>query len=193
MIGFLRGTLLEQEASYLIVEVNGIGYEIQIPLNNFATLPPLGQEISLYIHFIAREDGQFLYGFINKNSRSLFRALIKVNGVGPKMALTILSAMEPDVFARNILLNDTAALEHISGIGSKTAKRLLIEMRDKVIEWGDTGAMSVIKSGTVMDDAVSALIALGYKAYEAKKAVLKHKDKDLPSEDLVRLALKEIK
>jgi Holliday junction DNA helicase RuvA len=135
MIGFLRGILLEKEAPNLTIEVSGVGYEVQIPINSFYRVPQIGKEISLHIHFVVREDGQFLYGFIDKEERSLFRALIKVNGVGPKMALAILSAMEPNVFVRHVLNNDPDALEHIPGVGAKTARRLIIEMRDKVTAW----------------------------------------------------------
>lgn len=192
MIGFLRGVLLEKEEPNLTIEVNGIGYEVQIPLNSFYRVPQIGKEISLHIHFVVREDGQFLYGFIDKEERSLFRALIKVNGVGPKMALAILSAMEPNVFVRHVLNNDPDALEHIPGVGAKTARRLIIEMRDKVNEWKNINVAIDTKAGAAVNDALSALIALGYKPHEARRALVKHQDKELPSEELVRLALKEI-
>lgn len=193
MIGFLRGILLEKEMPNITVEVNGIGYELQIPINIFGNLPPVGKELHLYTHFVVREDGQFLYGFADKEQRSLFRSLIKVNGVGPKMALAILSAMEPGVFVRYILNNDTNALEHIPGVGAKTAKRLLVEMRDKVTEWNNINMVPGCKTDGIVSDAVSALVALGYKPHEARRAVMKYEDKGLPSEELVRLALKEIK
>lgn len=123
MIGLLRGVLLEKELPNLLVEVNGVGYEVQMPVSGFAHLPVIGKEISLYIHSLVREDGEFLYGFIHKEQRSLFRALIKISNIGPKIALAILSAMEPGTFARHLVNNDTAVLEHIPGIGAKTAKR----------------------------------------------------------------------
>lgn len=191
MIGFLRGILLEKEAPNLTLEVNGVGYEVQIPVNSFYRVPQIGKEISLHIHFVVREDGQFLYGFIDKEERMLFRSLIKVNGVGPKMALAILSAMEPNIFVRHVLNNDPDALEHIPGVGAKTARRLIIEMRDKVTEWKNINVTMDTKAGAV-NDALSALIALGYKPHEARRALMKHQDKELPSEELVRLALKEI-
>ncbi|MEI8054547.1 MAG: Holliday junction branch migration protein RuvA [bacterium] len=187
MIGFLRGVLLEKDAPNLTIEVNGVGYEVQIPINGFYRLPQINQELSLHIHFVVREDGQFLYGFIDKEQRTLFRSLIKVNGVGPKMALAILSAMEPDVFVRHVLNNDPDALEHIPGVGAKTARRLIVEMKDKV-----NSTFTNIKSNTAVSDAISALVALGYKPHEARRALMKHEDKALPSEELVRLALKEI-
>jgi len=192
MIGFLRGILLEKEAPNLTIEVSGVGYEVQIPINSFYRVPQIGKEISLHIHFVVREDGQFLYGFIDKEERSLFRALIKVNGVGPKMALAILSAMEPNVFVRHVLNNDPDALEHIPGVGAKTARRLIIEMRDKVTAWKNINTVVDTKAGAAVNDALSALIALGYKPHEARRALMKHQDKELPSEELVRLALKEI-
>lgn len=192
MIGFLRGILLEKEAPNLTIEVSGVGYEVQIPINSFYRVPQIGKEISLHTHFVVREDGQFLYGFIDKEERSLFRSLIKVNGVGPKMALAILSAMEPTVFVRHVLNNDPDALEHIPGVGAKTARRLIIEMRDKVSEWKNINVAIDTKAGAAVNDALSALIALGYKPHEARRVLLKHQDKELPSEELVRLALKEI-
>lgn len=189
MIGFLRGILLEKESPNLTLEVGGIGYEVQIPVNSFYRLPQINQELSLYIHFIVRDDGQFLYGFIDKEQRVLFRSLIKVNGVGPKMALAILSAMEPDVFVRHVLNNDPDALEHIPGVGAKTARRLIVEMKDKI---NNTITTTDTKLDIAINDAVSALIALGYKQHEARRALMKHEDKKLSSEELVRLALKEI-
>lgn len=192
MIGFLRGILLEKEAPNLTIEVNGVGYEVQIPVNSFYRLPQINQELSLHIHFVVREDGQFLYGFIDKEQRTLFRSLIKVNGVGPKMALAILSAMEPDIFVHHVLNNSPEALEHIPGVGAKTARRLIVEMKDKVSEWKSDSTFVDIKAGVAITDAISALVALGYKPHEARKALMKHKDKELPSEELVRLALKEI-
>jgi Holliday junction DNA helicase RuvA len=192
MIGFLRGILLEKEPSNLTLEVNGIGYEVQIPTNSFYRLPQVNQELSLHIHFVVREDGQFLYGFVDKEQRTLFRSLIKVNGVGPKMALAILSSMEPDIFIRHVLNNDPNALEHIPGIGAKTARRLIIEMKDKVSEWKNTSTLVNVKLGAAINDAISALVALGYKPHEARRALMKHKEKELSSEELVRLALKEI-
>jgi Holliday junction DNA helicase RuvA len=190
MIGFLRGILLEKEDSNLIIEVNGVGYEIQIALSNLITLLPIGKELSLYIHSVSREDGEFLYGFTDKEQRSLFRSLIKVNNIGPKIALAILSAMEPKIFAKYIYDNNIDALKNIPGIGAKTAKRLMIEMRDKIdnsnISFNNTSIDSPI--GT----AINALVALGYKPYEARQALNNLKNLDLSSEELIRQALKKI-
>ncbi len=193
MIGFLHGILLEKDAPNLMVEVSGIGYEIQMAMSGFVHLPSLGKEVALYIHLATREDGDFLYGFINKEQRALFRSLIKISGVGPKIALAILSAMEPNVFARYLANNDAAALEHIPGIGAKTAKRLVMEMKDKVADWEKAGMNIDVAAGSSISDALGALVALGYKPHEARHALSELQDRDLSSEELVRLALKKIK
>ena len=193
MIGFLRGILLEKEAPNLTLEINGIGYEVQMSMNNFDHLPAIGKEISLYIHMVKREDGEFLFGFTNKEQRSLFRSLIKISNIGPKIALAILSAMTPNVFAKHLSNNDVEALERIPGIGTKTAKRLIIEMKDKIIDWESSGINIDSNIDAAMRDAVSALISLGYKQHEAFCALVCHKDKLLSSEELVKLALKKIK
>src|SRR3989304_15476 len=193
MIGFLRGILLEKEAPNLTLEINGIGYEVQMSMNNFDHLPAIGKEISLYIHMVKREDGEFLFGFTNKEQRSLFRSLIKISNIGPKIALAILCAAPPNVFAKHLSNNDVEALERIPGIGTKTAKRLIIEMKDKIIDWESSGINIDSNIDAAMRDAVSALISLGYKQHEAFCALACHKDKLLSSEELVKLALKKIK
>lgn len=193
MIGFLRGFLLEKDAPNLLIDVGGVGYEIQMAMSGFSYLPPIGKEVALYIHLATREDGDFLYGFINKEQRTLFRGLIKISGIGPKIALAILSAMEPNVFARHLINNDAAALEHIPGIGAKTAKRLIIEMKDKITEWESAGMNIDSSASSPVRDALGALVALGYKPHEARHALGELQDQDLSSEELVRLALKKIK
>lgn len=189
MIGFLRGVVLEKELPNLMLDVGGIGYEIQMPLNSFSQLPVIGQELSLYIHCSKREDGDFLYGFINREQKFLFRALIKISNIGPKIALAILSAMDPNIFAEHLANNNVAALESIPGIGAKTAKRLLIELKDKIAEFGSSQSNAHSSVAT----AISALITLGYKPGEARQALDRLKDKNLSSEELIRLALKEIR
>lgn len=193
MIGFIRGILLEKDAPNLMIEVGGIGYEIQMATSSFTHLPAVGKETALYIHLATRDDGEFLYGFINKEQRSLFRSLIKISNIGPKIALAILSAMEPSVFAHHLANNDTSALENIPGIGAKTAKRLLIELRDKISEWETLGIDTNFSASTPIHDAINALVSLGYKPHEARHALSNLKDKNLSSEELVRLALKKIK
>ncbi len=193
MIGFLRGILLEKDAPNLLIEVGGVGYEVQMAMSSFAHLPPMGKEVALYIHLVTREDGDSLYGFTHKEQRTMFRGLIKISGVGPKIALAILSTMEPQVFARHLMNNDAAALEHIPGIGGKTAKRLIIEMKDKIVEWEGGGMGVETITTSPMGDAIGALVALGYKPHEARQALSSLPNQDLSSEELVRLALKKIR
>lgn len=190
MIGFLRGILLDKELSRLLIEVNGIGYEVQFPPSYFANLPAPGKELSLYIHMASREDGEYLYGFINKPQRSLFRSLIKISGVGPRIALAILSAMEPRTFAVYLANGDAQALERIPGIGAKTARRLIVEMKDRLDEWNDLEMTTILP--TASRDAVGALISLGYKPHEAQKAIAEYEDKSMSREELIRLALKKM-
>ncbi len=187
MIGRLRGILLEKQAPNLVVEAAGVGYELQAPMSTFYQLPDLGKEVTLYTHLVVREDAQLLYAFMHKKERSLFRALIKISGVGPKLALTILSGVEPDTFVQCVMDNDIRTLVHLPGIGRKTAERLLLEMKNRLKDW-ETESITTCDS----KDAVSALLALGYKPQEANRAIAKYKDKNLSSEELIKLALQEI-
>ena len=187
MIGRLRGILLEKQAPNLVVEAAGVGYELQAPMSTFYQLPDLGTEVTLYTHLVVREDAQLLYAFMRKKDRSLFRTLIKISGVGPKLALTILSGVEPDIFVQCIMDNDLRTLVNLPGIGSKTAERLLVEMKNRLKDWETE---SIINSGS--KDAISALLALGYKPQEANRAIAQYKDKNLASEELIRLALQEM-
>jgi Holliday junction DNA helicase RuvA len=195
MIGRLRGILIEKQAPTLIVEVGGVGYELQAPMTTFYKLPDIGQEITLHTHFVVRADVQLLYGFIGKEERDLFRTLIKSSGVGPKLALTILSGVEPDTFVQCIMDDDISTLVKLPGIGKKTAERLLVEMRGRLQDWGIDrcgGVIAVANEGnTAVKDAISALIALGYKLQDVNRAIAKHKDKGLSSEELIRLVLKD--
>ncbi len=200
MIGRLRGRLLEKKAPELLLDVQGVGYEVNAPMTTFYVLPEVGNEVVLHIHFVVREDAQLLYGFASEAERTLFRHLIKVNGVGPKLGLTILSGISSDDFVHCVQEEDSATLVRLPGIGKKTAERLIIEMRDRLKDWGQTAATS---SGLVgqeaqsvkpvkkspVSDAVSALIALGYKPQEASRMVRNIETRDLPSEDIIRLAL----
>lgn len=199
MIGLLRGIIREKQPPQLTLDVNGIGYEIDAPMGTFYHLPEVGKEVTLYTHFIAREDGQYLFGFYSKEERSLFRTLLKVNGVGPRLALTILSSIEPNDFVRAVMNNDTESLVRLPGVGKKTAERLIIEMRDKVSAWTPAAMPPELfaenKTGTrnqISSDAISALISLGYKPQEASKAVSKVDDGKLTSEEIIRNALKEM-
>lgn len=196
MITQITGILIEKKAPLLTVDVNGIGYEIHAPMSTFYQLPELDNKITLLTHFVVREDAQLLFGFSSEQERRLFRALIKVNGVGPKLALTILSGIETEVFIASIHAQDDQRLTHIPGIGKKTAERLIIEMRDALSQWHVQTApitqTETIEPNQVIQDAISALTALGYKAAEAKNAVSKVHEPHHSNEQLIRLALQQM-
>jgi holliday junction DNA helicase RuvA len=201
MIGQLRGMILEKQPPQLLLEINNVGYEIDAPMSTFYHLPDVGQPVVLYTHFVVREDAHHLYGFYSREERTLFRTLLKVNGVGPRLALTILSGIETNEFVHSIVNNDTANLVRLPGVGKKTAERLIIEMRDKFSHWQQTHPFELNKlNGTLpqstpqkqtFQDAVSALIALGYKPQEASRAVSRIEDKNLSSEEIIRRALRD--
>lgn len=198
MIGRIRGTLVEKQSPELLIDVNGIGYEVQAPMTTIYQLPELGQVVTLHTHLVVREDAQLLYGFSDKQQRALFRALIKVSGVGPKLALAILSGIEAESFVRSIHDGDTATLVRIPGIGKKTAERLVVEMKDRLKEWqvdSDLPLMAAANPSPMGQDqwiqeAEGALIALGYKPTEAAKAISAIKEPVSSAEDLIRFALK---
>ncbi|HEY3699200.1 MAG TPA: Holliday junction branch migration protein RuvA [Spongiibacteraceae bacterium] len=198
MIGRIRGKLLEKQAPELLVDVNGVGYEIQAPMTTIYQLPALGESVELFTHLIVREDAHLLYGFASQRDRALFRALIKVNGVGPKLALTILSGMDVADFVRCVRDGDTVGLVRLPGVGKKTAERLLIEMRDRLRDWHADGvavsegaAQLPARGGDRLLEAESALISLGYKPQEATKMIAAVKGSDAAtSEELIRAALK---
>lgn len=201
MIGQLRGTLLEKLPPQLVLDVNGVGYEVDAPMSTFYQLPEAGEPLTLFTHYVVREDAHLLYGFFTRDERALFRTLLKVNGVGPRMALTILSNMSPEEFARLVLNNDTASLVRMPGVGKKTAERLVIEMRDKLDDWQQAPALNVVAKGApverlsrhhVLQDATAALVSLGYKAAEASRSVAKCDDGSMSSENLIRRALQEM-
>jgi Holliday junction DNA helicase RuvA len=197
VIGRLRGKLIEKHAPHLLIDVGGVGYEVEAPMTTIYKLPELHEEVTLYTHLHVREDAQLLFAFGEERDRQLFRTLIKVNGVGAKMALTILSGMEADEFAQCIADGDAARLTRLPGVGKKTAERLIIEMRDRLKDWQSSqksGPGSVDRSIKMnvepSDEAVSALISLGYKPQEASKYVLAVVADDMSSEDIIREALK---
>ena len=199
MIGKIRGIILEKQPPQLVVDVHGIGYEIDAPMSTFYQLPDVGKEVNLFTHYVVREDAHLLFGFYTHDERHLFRTLLKVNGVGPRLALTILSSASPEEFVRCVLHNDTASLVRLPGIGKKTAERLVIEMRDKLSGWGHSqtaeGATLIRQEGPrhqVLQDAISALVALGYKQPEANRYVTKTDDGNASSEELIRRALREM-
>ena len=199
MIGRIHGVLLEKQAPSLLVDIQGLGYEVQVPMSTVYQLPAIGELVTLHTHFVVREDAQLLYGFAQLRERALFRALIKVNGVGPKLALTILSGIESDDFVRCVRDNDTATLVRLPGVGKKTAERLLVEMSDRLKDWQVDGdnelplMAAAASNKDIISEAESALIALGYKPQEASKAVSAANDGSAQnSETLIRQALKNM-
>lgn len=200
MIGRISGILLEKQAPQLLIDVQGIGYEVQVSLNTFFNLPELNQPLSLHTHLVVREDAQLLYGFGEDSERQLFRELIKISGVGPKLALAILSGMSAQEFVSCVRNNDSATLVRLPGVGKKTAERLLIEMRDRLDNWSGTsdagGAIPQQMTGKAnILEAEHALISLGYKPQEATRMVGAHlvTGENTPhSEELIRLALKSV-
>lgn len=188
MIGFLRGKLLRKQPPILVLDVHGVGYEVEAPMSTFYDLPEAGSEIVLHTHLVVREDAHILFGFATEAERRLFRALIRVNGVGPRLALTILSGISADAFARCVRDNDSAALTRLPGIGKKTAERLVVEMRDRLDKIDDaTGAG--VNADDPREEALSALVSLGYKPPEALRMLQAIRETDLSSEELIRRAL----
>jgi Holliday junction DNA helicase RuvA len=192
MIGRLKGIVIDKQAPDLLLDVNGMGYELLLPLNTFFDIPEVGETITLHTHFVVREDAQQLYGFSQLEERALFRHLIKVNGVGPKMALAILSGMSTDQFVRCVRSDDLAALVKVPGVGKKTAERLLIEMRDKLDNMAEgTEENLPTASKDINAEAESALTALGYRPQDAAKMVNRVAgDNVTTAEQLIRAALK---
>jgi Holliday junction DNA helicase RuvA len=194
VIGLLRGRLLAKQPPSLLLDVQGVGYEIDAPMTTFYELPDVGTEITLYTHLAVREDAHTLYGFLKLSDRDLFRMLLKVNGVGARLALAILSGMETPRFIRCVQEGDSAALVRLPGIGKKTAERLVIELRDR-LESGPggvsaaTGAASAAAAASPVEDAVSALVGLGYRPQEASRMVRAIDTAGLSSEEIIRRSL----
>lgn len=190
MIGSLRGILASKSPPQLLVEVGGVGYEIEAPMSTFYVLPAVGQELRLLTHLVVREDAHVLYGFATEDERRLFRSLLKVTGVGPKMALSILSGVSVDAFATCVSSNDVASLTRIPGVGRKTAERLVIELRDRVTTPGAVPGMPAeLAGGGAEGEAFAALVALGYKPAEASRLVKLGSGAGLATEELIRRAL----
>lgn len=195
MISRIEGLLISKKPPILEINVHGLVYEVLAPMGTFYHLQETGVQIMLYTHFVVREDAQQLYGFATTTERDLFRALIKVNGVGPKLALTILSGMSAEQFLECITMEDAAQLTRIPGIGKKTAQRLLIDIKDRLKDM-DTQGISLdatqmhSANPSPQADALAALTALGYKPTEAKKALTAVKADDADSEQLIKDALK---
>ncbi|MFQ1012398.1 Holliday junction branch migration protein RuvA [Gilliamella apicola] len=199
MIGRLRGTIIEKQPPKVLIEVGGVGYEVFMPMTCFYELPDNGQEVIVLTHFVVREDAQILYGFNQEQERELFRELIKVNGVGPKLALAILSGMSAQQFISAVEQGEIKTLVKLPGVGTKTAERLIVEMKDRLKRFAEQlspistviEARSVKKSSNQIEsEAVSALIALGYKPQEASRIINKVILPDMDCETLIREALK---
>ena len=195
MIGRLTGIIIEKQPPELVLDVNGVGYEVSAPMSTFVNLPSLNEKVSLYTHLVVREDAQLLYGFATTRERLLFRSLLKVNGVGAKLALTILSGSDVDSFARSVQEGDAASLTRLPGVGKKTADRLIIEMRDRLKEVGSAMGLdeqittNMPSSSGARKEALEALIALGYKAAEADRMIRSFDAHDMTTEQIIRQAL----
>ncbi len=194
MIGRLHGTLLHKSAPTLLVDVAGVGYEIEAPMSTFYDLPAVGQAVTLYTHLVVREDAHLLYGFSREPQRRLFRNLLKVNGVGPRVALALLSGLSDQEFLRCLASEDVARLTQVPGIGRKTAERLIVELRDKLAQEGGppAGEATLEVRLDPMGAALQALQALGYKPNEALRAVRGVAAEGLSSEEIIRLALRNM-
>ena len=195
MIAWLKGELLEKQAPSLLLNVNGVGYQLEAPMSTFYDLPAEGQVVVLFVHMVVREDAQLLFGFSSKQQRELFRSLIKVNGVGPKVALAVLSTLSAQELLQCMADEDFNVLCKVPGIGKKTAQRLVVEMKDRLEkEFGDVALEARAQAGGAnnpRNDAIEALVSLGYRPADAGR-VVKGLDKDLSSEDLIRQALRTL-
>lgn len=197
MIGRIRGTLLEKTPPYILVDVQGVGYELEAPVSTFARLPDIGQPVTLHTHLIVREDAHVLCGFVSEDERRLFRLLIKVNSVGAKLALGILSGISANDFIRCVQEKNTAALTRLPGVGKKTAERLIIEMRDRLADIELPATLNVtgneIVTGAANDttrDVISALVSLGYKPQEASRLLQSVDTDGQDMQAILRAALK---
>jgi Holliday junction DNA helicase RuvA len=203
VIGRITGRLIEKKAPDLLVDVAGIGYEVLAPMSTFYQLPAVGQGVVLHTHLVVREDAHLLFGFATSEERELFRVLIKVNGIGPKVALAILSGVSTDEFVRLVHNDDVNALTKVPGIGKKTAERIILDMRDRLKTWQFAGGAVAAAQpsgpepedglGRISEDAETALISLGYKPSEAARMVVRTMQEHpgvQRSEDIIRLALR---
>jgi Holliday junction DNA helicase RuvA len=187
MIGFLRGTLAVKQPPRLVVEVGGVGYEADAPMSTFYRLPQVGSQVTLYTHLLVREDAHALFGFATEAERALFRTLIRVSGIGARLALAILSGLSTEEFERCVQQGDVLRLQRLPGIGKKTAERLIVELRDRLPESVCPGGLDELDAAR---EAQEALIALGYKPQEAQRLLEQVTGKATAVEDLIRLALK---
>ena len=199
MIGKITGEIIEKQPLEILIDCHGVGYEINISMMSFYELPELHHQVSLYTHFIVREDAQLLYGFVHQIEKQLFKALIKINGIGPKVALTILSNISVTDFVRAVDEKDIHQLVKIPGIGKKTGERLLIEIQDKLSKLSLLDIDSPIRNeknqtrdsnNTHFNDAIAAMIALGYKKEKVEKSIRELSSQYDTSEQLIKAALK---
>ena len=195
MISWLKGELLEKQPPSIVVNVNGVGYELEAPMTTFYDLPAVGDSTSLFVHMVVREDAQLLFAFSSRQQRELFRSLIKVNGVGPKVALAVLSTLSAQELLQCMASEDPKQLTAVPGIGLKTAQRLIVEMKDRLEkEFGDVALEARAQNdlgANDKDDAIAALVSLGYKSSDASR-VVKSLSSDLSSEELIREALRTL-
>ncbi|MEY6433055.1 Holliday junction branch migration protein RuvA [Thioalkalicoccus limnaeus] len=198
MIGRLRGEILAKQPPLLLIDVQGVGYELEAPMTTFYDLPAVGEQVTLVTHLVVREDAHVLYGFRNESDRTLFRHLLKVTGVGARLALGILSGMDARQFARCIADEDIAALIRLPGIGRKTAQRLVIDMKERVDGLADGlppapgGATAPFGADADLADAISALVALGYRPLDANRMARTAAEGATSSEEIIRAALKAV-
>jgi len=195
MIGFLKGRLAAKNPPFLLIDVNGVGYELEAPMSTFYGLPAAGEAVALFTHLVVREDAHILFGFGTEGERRLFRGLLKVSGVGPKIALGILSGASVEDFLRTIEAEDVAMLTRIPGIGRKTAERVIIEMRDSVKKLsmsapGADSAPAFASPASPQSEAYAALVALGYKPPEVTRLLKAADEPGLSTTELIRRALK---
>lgn len=195
MIGYLRGRLLDKRPPTMLLEVHGIGYELDAPMTTFYELPAPGGDITVYTHLVVREDAQLLFAFSDAPQRDVFRSLLRVSGIGPRVALAILSTLSTAELLSAVSNSDVARLTRVPGIGRKTAERLVVDMRDRVLKQIEEGGEAPAGGGrpdTPLEDAASALVALGYKPAEADRALRAVNQEGLSSEELIRHALRQL-
>lgn len=188
MIGRITGTLAEKSPPHLLIDVNGVGYEVDVPMSSFYNLPPLGERVSLLTHFVVREDAQVLFGFLTHDERATFRLLVKISGIGPRTALSILSGLSVNELAQAVSLQESARLVKVPGIGKKTAERLMLELKGKL---GDAIAVPASVGSPAQGDILQALLALGYNDREAATA-LKALPPDIGVSDGIKAALRAL-
>ncbi|MNO34763.1 Holliday junction ATP-dependent DNA helicase RuvA [compost metagenome] len=203
MIGRLRGVIIEKQPPEVLIEVGGLGYEVHMPMSCFYDLPELGKEAVIHTHFVVREDAQLLYGFNHKQERALFRELIKTNGVGPKLALAILSGMTATQFVMSVEREEISSLVKLPGVGKKTAERLVVEMKDRLKGWvshdlfspaaiSPPAQESQLRAPDASEEAASALVALGYKPQQASQIVAKVASEGMSVEAIIRESLRSL-